>query len=125
MVKRHMSALLLIIVTLIFLPSLAMAHRTVDDNDKVVLSGNVHYNARAEHDAGAADTGLLMGKMILTLRLSPEKQASLNRLLVEQQDPASENYHSWLTPEEINTRFGFINLARRNTGLPERLSTTT
>ncbi len=75
------------------------ANRVIDNNDRIVLNGNVHANARAEYDAGAADAALPLDRMILTLRLAPEKQAALARTLVEQQDPASPNYRHWLTPE--------------------------
>ncbi len=82
------------------------ANRIIDNNDRVVLPGNVHANARAEYDAGAADAALPLDRMILTLRLAPEKQTALARLLVEQQDPASPNYRRWLTPEEFGAQFG-------------------
>lgn len=81
------------------------APRIVDDRDRVVLTGNVHRNARAEFDQGAADPALPMERMILTLRLPAEKKAQLDGLLAEQQDPASPNYRRWLTPEEFAERF--------------------
>ncbi len=89
----------------VVLPAMA-AGRIIDDNDRTVLSGNVHVNARAEYDAGAADAALPLDRMILTLRLTPEKQTSLVRLLAEQQNPASPNYRRWLTPEEYGAQFG-------------------
>ena len=86
-------------------PALA-ANRVIDNNDRIVLNGNVHHNARAEYDAGAVDAALPLDRMILTLRTTPEKQAALTRLLTEQQNPASPNYQRWLTPEEFGTQFG-------------------
>ncbi len=80
--------------------------RIVDDNDRVVLKGNVHPLARPEFDAGAVDPAQPMGRMILSLRVNPSKQAELERLLAEQQDPSSPNYHRWLTPEEFGEQFG-------------------
>ena len=44
--------------------------------------------------------------MILALALAPEKRAALERLLVEQQDPGSPNFHRWLTPDEFGAHFG-------------------
>ena len=79
---------------------------SVDDDDRVVLHGNVHPLARAELDAGPAPAGLPMQRMILTLRLRPGTEADLQRLLVEQQDPASPNFHRWLTPAQFGARFG-------------------
>jgi subtilase family serine protease len=47
-----------------------------------------------------------MKRTILVLKIAPEKQAELDRLVAEQQDSASPNYHRWLTPEEFGNRFG-------------------
>ena len=96
------SAVLLLLVS----SALARGPRVIDDNDRVVLRGNVHPNASPEFDAGPADPALPMERMILTLQLSPDKQAELDRLLSGQQDPASPDYHRWLTPEEFGNRFG-------------------
>ena len=42
----------------------------------------------------------------MVLRPSPTQQAELERLLAAQQDPASADYHRWLTPEQFADRFG-------------------
>lgn len=62
------------------------------------------------HPAGivGAPTGQIapdrMLTMTITLKLrDPE---GLNRLLAEQQDPNSPNYHRWITPQEFSARFG-------------------
>ena len=39
-------------------------------------------------------------------KATPAQQAALEQLLAEQQDPASPNYHNWLTPEQYADRFG-------------------
>ncbi len=41
------------------------------------------------------------------LQASRDQQAALEKLLRDQQDPNSPNYHKWLTPEEYGDRFGF------------------
>jgi uncharacterized protein (TIGR03437 family) len=46
------------------------------------------------------------GYVTFSMKPSPNQQAALDRLLQEQQDPASPNYHRWLTPEEFGDRFG-------------------
>ena len=119
MVKRTMfgAAIVVGVALLAALPSFAGGlARVVDDRDTVVLNGNVHPLVRPEFDAGAVELSLPMERMILALRLRPDKQAQLDRLLVEQQDPASPNFHRWLTPEEFGERFG---------PTPEELSTVT
>jgi len=99
----------LIVVALALLvaaPGFAGFQRVIDDNDVVALPGNVHPLARPEFDAGASELTLPMERMILALRLAPEKQAALDRLLAEQVDPDSPNFHQWLTPEQFGERFG-------------------
>lgn len=45
-----------------------------------------------------------MLKMTITLKLRDAEE--LNRLMSEQQDPASPNFQKWLTPQEFSARFG-------------------
>jgi len=47
-----------------------------------------------------------MQGMKLVFRLTPAQQSSLDTLLRQQLDPASANYHRWLTPEQYADRFG-------------------
>jgi uncharacterized protein (TIGR03437 family) len=42
----------------------------------------------------------------MVLKPSASQQAALESLLAQQQDPASPNYHIWLTPEQFADRFG-------------------
>ncbi len=42
----------------------------------------------------------------LEIHFKPRNQAVLEKLLAEQQDPASPKYHKWLTPDEYARRFG-------------------
>ena len=89
-------------------PSHAAAPHTriIDENDMVTLSGNVYPDARAEFDRGASPSSLSIDRMILTLRRDQQKQAELDRYLAELHDPASSNFHRWLTPEGFGARFG-------------------
>lgn len=45
-------------------------------------------------------------QMTLVLARPASQQAALEQFLAEVQNPASPNYHKWLTAEEIGTRFG-------------------
>jgi hypothetical protein len=78
----------------------------INNNDTIVLRGNVNPLAQPQADYGFADPARPMDRIILTLKMSPSRQAALDRLLVEQQDPASPQYHHWLSPEEFGRRFG-------------------
>jgi pseudomonalisin len=87
-------------------PCLALSPRIIDNNDTVILRGNVHPLARPEFDVGATDPSLQMERMILTLRFSDSKRAELDSLLTGLHDPASPNFQQWLTSDEFGSRFG-------------------
>jgi subtilase family serine protease len=87
-------------------PSPALSPRIIDNRNTVVLHGNVHPLARPEYDQGPTASSLPMERMILTLRLSDARQAELDSLLTELHDPASPNYHHWLSPGEFGAQFG-------------------
>ncbi len=86
--------------------SFAVDNAVIEENDRVVLHGNIHSRARPEFDVGPSDPSMPMKRTILLLKIAPEKQAELDRLAAEQHDPSSTNFHRWLTPEEFGTRFG-------------------
>ena len=98
-----MAALFLVMVVPQFaqLPGAA-----IDGNPMVVLYGNTPGFARPENDLGATDPSGFMEHMILTLSLSPDKMAALDRFLAEQQNPASPKFRHWITSDEFSTQFG-------------------
>src|SRR4051812_39219995 len=73
--------------------------RPVDESILVRVPRSMHRLAKTANDAGRAAPGLRMEGILLQLKTSPEQQAERDRLLAEQQDPASPRYHQWLTPE--------------------------
>lgn len=86
--------------------SRALITQRVDESKLTVLTGNTHPLARAEFDRGMAPSDLPMERMLLVLKRSPEQEASLEKLLAEQQDKTSPNFHKWLTPEQFGQEFG-------------------
>jgi len=78
----------------------------IDARRSVVVRGSVSPQARPEFDRGAVEPDFRLGNITLMLRPSAAQQAALEQLLTEQQDPASPNYHNWLTPEAYAERFG-------------------
>ncbi len=48
----------------------------------------------------------MLPPLTLVLARSAEGEAEFEKFLLEQQDPASPNYHHWLTPREVGERFG-------------------
>src|SRR3979409_131456 len=80
--------------------------QSIDEAHLTVLRGNTHRLARPEFDLGTAPASLPMERMLLVLKRSPEQEAALRRLLDDQQDKASPNYHQWLTPTKFGKQFG-------------------
>ena len=80
--------------------------QAVDESELTVLRRNTHPLALPRYDKGAAPLSTAMERMLLVLKRSPEQETALTRLLDEQQDKSSPNYHKWLTPDEFGKRFG-------------------
>jgi uncharacterized protein (TIGR03437 family) len=78
----------------------------VDNSQRLTLSGHVHPSALPEYDQGRVSPSLQLSYATLTLSPSAAQQAELDQLLADQQNPASANYHRWITPEEYGQRFG-------------------
>jgi subtilase family serine protease len=78
----------------------------VDDEQRIVLSGNRHPSAIAQFDAGAVSPTYRMDRMVLTLLPDAAQQDALEQLLDAQHNPDSPYFHQWLTPEQYGERFG-------------------
>jgi subtilase family serine protease len=80
--------------------------RSIDERYRVVRGGDLHPLARAEYDRGLAPREMPMERMVLVLQPDAAQQQALEALLSAQQDPTSEDYQRWLTPEAFGERFG-------------------
>lgn len=78
----------------------------VDEHQLTVLKGNIHPLARPQFDLGTSPASLPMQRMLLVLKRSPQQEYALRKLLDDQQDKRSPNYHKWLTPEQYGKQFG-------------------
>src|SRR5262245_2150707 len=100
----------LLALTLCFPTANLLAQRRirgpVENGRRVRLSGHINPLARAENDIGPIDGSEILSSITLRFRQTAEQQAELEALLARQQDPASPDYHRWLTPEEYGQRFG-------------------
>jgi pseudomonalisin len=85
-------------------PDLVVA--PVESASRVSLTGHRPDWASIQNDVGTVPADLLLGKFEIVLARSPQQQQAFDQLLREQLDPASPNYHHWLTPVEIGERFG-------------------
>jgi subtilase family serine protease len=77
----------------------------VDNSRTVTLPGRVRPLATAANDVGATDSGFPLS-LTMQLKISADQQSALDRLLQQQQNPASTSFHQWLTPEQYADRFG-------------------
>ena len=78
----------------------------IDNASRVALQGNVRPMFRPGNDLGPVQGSLELANMSLMFRLTESQQAGLSALLEELQNPASPNFHQWLTPEQFADRFG-------------------
>jgi subtilase family serine protease len=60
----------------------------------------------AQHDQGPIEPSFALHNLAFLVTPSPTQQKEIEKLLAEQQDPRSPNYHNWLTPEQYGARFG-------------------
>jgi hypothetical protein len=80
--------------------------QAINEADRSTLRGNTHPLARPAFDQGVAPDDLLMDRMLLVLKRSPQQDSELRALLDAQQDKSSPNYHQWLTPDQFGQQFG-------------------
>ncbi len=80
--------------------------RPVSNSDVALLPGGVRPQVSRSLDQGRVPPSKPLQRMAIFFKPSAAQQADLDQLLREQQDPASPNYHKWLTPEQYGQRFG-------------------
>jgi subtilase family serine protease len=62
--------------------------------------------ANSSNIAGTVPADLALDQMTLVLSRSPQQELAFDKFLADQQNPASPDYHHWLTPDEVGERFG-------------------
>ena len=80
--------------------------QSFDPTPAVVLANHHPLWASPANDLGALEASQTIDNMTLVLARSPERQKAFDQFVEDQQNPASPNYHHWLTPVEIGTQFG-------------------
>ncbi len=88
------------------IPPQSRITKSVNESELATLKGNTHPLAQLQFDRGAAPPTLPMERMLLVLKRSPSQESSLQKLLDDQQDKSSANYHKWLTPDQFGQQFG-------------------
>lgn len=87
-------------------PTPPLISEAIDESQLTTLKGNTHPLARPEFDLGTAPASLPMQRMLLVLKRSPQQESALQKLLDDQQDKNSPNYHKWMSPEQFGKQFG-------------------
>ena len=83
-----------------------LPHAISSDSPRVTLAQTVLPKARLAADLGLAPGDKPLQSLSLRFSMTPAQTAALDRLLADQQNPASPRYHQWLTPEQFAARFG-------------------
>jgi subtilase family serine protease len=83
-----------------------MITQPVDRSQPVTLTGNTRPEANTQNDMGALPDGFPMPHMFLQLNRAPEQEQAFASLIKEQHNPASPNFHKWLTAAQIGAQFG-------------------
>jgi len=78
----------------------------VDEANLATIPGSTHPAVRNAIDNGRLPSASPMGDLILVLNRSAAQQAALDSFNEAQNDPASPEYHHWLTPQEFGAAYG-------------------
>ncbi len=78
----------------------------IDENKLVRLAGNTPPAANAENDRGPVADSMRLDHLWLQLKRAPEEDKALDRLIQQQSDRTSPNYHKWLTAAQVGEQFG-------------------
>ena len=87
-------------------PPAPLITEPVNETQLTTLQGNTHPLAQPQFDVGPAPPDFGLNRMVLVLKRSPEQDFSLHKLLDEQQDKTSPQFHKWLDPDEFGAQFG-------------------
>jgi hypothetical protein len=73
---------------------------------RATLAGTTPKAVKNAHDLGTIEGSRSLRRMMLVFTPSSEQQASLKRLVENQHNKNSADYHKWLTPEQFAAKFG-------------------
>jgi subtilase family serine protease len=78
----------------------------VDNSSRTTLTGTVSPRAIPSLDTGAVPGSTKLTGITLVFSRTAEQQTVLDALVAAQQNPASAQYHQWLTPQQFGAQFG-------------------
>lgn len=80
--------------------------QTVDFTQIKALPNHRPQWANPANDTGTMPPQQVLPPLTIVLSRSPQQESAFERLLADQQNTASPDYHRWLTPAEVGERFG-------------------
>ena len=80
--------------------------QAVDTSRLQALSNHHPLWANSANSTGLAPADLALNQLTLVLARSAQQEQAFQQFLADQQNPASPDYHHWLTPAEVGDRFG-------------------
>jgi subtilase family serine protease len=84
----------------------ALITQEVDESRLITLKGNTRPEANAMNDRGAVADDFQIEHMLLQLQRPPEQEQALKEFIDQLHDPASPNFHRWLSAQEFGEKFG-------------------
>ena len=84
----------------------ALIGRGIDENRRHSLTGNTRPEATPQNDQGAVAGDFPMEHMILQLARSGADEQAVKQYIDSLHDPASPNYHRWMTASEFGAAWG-------------------
>jgi hypothetical protein len=78
----------------------------VNNSKRTTLVGHVSTALRHATDMGRLDPSTPAKGLVMVLKASDEQTSELHRILDEQQDKNSPNFHQWVTPDQFGEYFG-------------------
>lgn len=84
----------------------ALITQPVNAAQLVPLAGNTYPEATAANDQGRVPDSMPMPHMLLELRRAADQEQAVAAFVASQHDPASPNYHHWLSAAEFGQKFG-------------------
>jgi subtilase family serine protease len=80
--------------------------QAVDTSKVRALPNHLPQWAKASNSVGLVPADMQLDQMTLLLSRSAQQEQAFDTFLADQQNPASPDFHHWLTPAEVGERFG-------------------
>jgi subtilase family serine protease len=78
----------------------------IENSSRVALVGSRSPRALPANDIGAVPASMKLQGITLVFSRTAAQQTALDALVAAQQDPASPQFHQWITPEQYAAQFG-------------------